>query len=140
MTWSSCWSARHFRSPAVDRCPKALGRIAHGAPSAAPVPLLYSTSLGLRSALRFGPALRLRDGLGVETLGQLGASCCAIPLLEGLRRDVALDQQLGKLPALRFAFDWHGRFSRPTPLPRSCFHLQNPAFRQRASTPRYLLQ
>src|SRR5580700_10923890 len=65
------------------------------------------TRLGLRRSFRFGLALCLCDGLGVKTLRQLGAPCSAIPLLEGLRRDRALDQQLGKLPSLRFALDWH---------------------------------
>jgi hypothetical protein len=29
-----------------------------------------------------------------------------------LWRDLALDQQLGKLPALRFALDWHWNLAR----------------------------
>src|ERR1700724_934503 len=65
--------------------------------------------LGLRRSFRFGLAPRLRDGLGGKTLRQVRTPCGAIPLLEGLSRDRALDQQLGKLPALRFALDWHQR-------------------------------
>ena len=48
---------------------------------------------------------RLRPLL--DALRQLRAAGLAIPFLVGLRRDLALDQQLGKLTALRFAFEWH---------------------------------
>src|SRR5678816_4636624 len=43
----------------------------------------------------------------MEPLRQLGLPCRAIPFFIGLGRNLALDQQLGKLPALRFALDWH---------------------------------
>ena len=76
-----------------------------------PARFLCSRSLGLRSALRLRLAPPLRRSLGVEPLRQLRAPRCAIPLLEGLWRYLALDQQLSELPALRFALDWH-RHSR----------------------------
>src|SRR6185503_20455319 len=68
---------------------------------------LCSSSLGLRHALRLHLAFPLHYSLGADPLRQLCGPRDAIPLLEGLRRDFALDQQLGKLPALRFALDWH---------------------------------
>jgi hypothetical protein len=65
----------------------------------------------VKSALRFHLALRLRHFLCVEPLRQLGLARRTIPFLEGLGRDLALDQQLGKLPALRLALDWHREIS-----------------------------
>src|SRR6185295_10458668 len=67
--------------------------------------LLCSSGLGLRSELR--PDLAFWFGLRVQALRQLGVPRCPIPLLERLGRDLALDQQLGKLPALRLALDGH---------------------------------
>jgi hypothetical protein len=43
----------------------------------------------------------------MDALGQFFLPGAAVPFLEDLRRDLALDQQLRKLSALRFAFDRH---------------------------------
>src|SRR5688572_5623222 len=59
------------------------------------------------ATLRLGLAAGLGSGLRADPLGQLGTSGLAIPLFIGLRRDLALDQQLGKLPTLRLALEWH---------------------------------
>src|SRR5262245_57147061 len=66
----------------------------------------FGTShFGFGSALPF--ALRPGLAFGMKPFRQLLASRSAIPLLVCLRRDLTIDQQLGKLPALRFALDWH---------------------------------
>src|SRR4029453_12982504 len=76
-----------------------------------------SSRLALRSPLRLRLPLRLAVLLGMETLPQLLAPRAAIPLLERLGRDLALDQQLRELPSLRLALDRHARTSA-APLPR----------------------
>src|SRR5688572_24375876 len=43
----------------------------------------------------------------IHALGQFLAAGFTIPLFIGLRRDVALDQQLGELAPLRLALEWH---------------------------------
>jgi hypothetical protein len=45
---------------------------------------------------------------GCDALRKPSASCFAIPFLVGLRRDLALDEELRELPALRLALEWHG--------------------------------
>src|SRR5687768_16233836 len=68
---------------------------------------LRLTALGWPGTLRLGLAAGLGSGLRADALGQLGTSGLAIPLFIGLRRDLAHDQQLCKLPALRLALEWH---------------------------------
>jgi hypothetical protein len=53
------------------------------------------------------PLLRFAPWSRVESLGQLGTASRAVPLLVGLLRDVAFDQELGKLPSLCLALEWH---------------------------------
>src|SRR5205807_5001668 len=56
---------------------------------------MRSATFGLLPALRF------------HALGKPLASCLAIPLLEGLVRDLPFDEKLGKLAPLRLALERH---------------------------------
>src|SRR5262245_39855034 len=63
-----------------------------------------NTSAGLaRRSLALGGQLRL----GLHALGEPGASRLAIPLLEGLGRDLTLDEELGELAALSLTLEGH---------------------------------
>src|SRR4029453_3127537 len=86
---------------------------------------LPPSRLPFRSPLRLRLPLRPAGLLGMETLRQLLAPRAAIPLLERLGRDLALDQQLRELPSLRLALDRHARTSA-APLPRKPRPLPHP--------------
>jgi hypothetical protein len=64
----------------------------------------YLLRLAVRLPLGFGLDLGL--ALGVTRSGSF-APPLAVPLLEGLRRDLAFDQQLRELPPLGLALEWH---------------------------------
>jgi hypothetical protein len=47
-----------------------------------------------------------------HALGEPCASGFAVPFLERLVRDLAIDEELRELPPLRLAFEWHRRRPR----------------------------
>jgi len=62
---------------------------------------------GVSSPLPFDSRLSPAGGLVLHVLRQLPRARFAIPFLEGLRRDLALNEELGELTALCLAFERH---------------------------------
>ena len=123
-----CLSDRRYVPRSRTASPPASARLPPSGPSGAsggshwraPPSLRPAARLafGLRSPLRgcaasLGPSLGFRSallaalGLWLYAFRKLRAAGVTVPLLEGLRRDLALDQELRKFPALCFALERH---------------------------------
>src|SRR2546427_1442228 len=89
------------------------GQTSRGADPLTPLPLRPQSGAHLLNGPflpgRLAPRRLVRGLLRMDALGQHLLAGRAVPLLVLLVGDLAVDEQLRELPALRLALEWHAR-------------------------------